>query len=265
LIYVAFTFWLLMILFAGVGIYRLWSQIVRPSWVNWALLPGTFVSEMGYIFGCLVTGGEIRRAQLVPSGGGSRGKGSSDGEPTTEDSPRIKVVGPLVAALLAVAASAGGIVALHTWLDAPVIDQFVLTAGLEELPRELPTTWDGFWDSLKRQIDFLQSMCDSWRALDWANWRVGLLIYLATCLSVRLAPVGRDMRWSLAAMAAVAGLIALAGVVSKRFDGLIREGRIWYLLTYVWTLLLFLLAATLLLRGLIGLVQVLRGGKKRRA
>ena len=82
MIYAAFTLWLVLILFAGIGVYRLWTKLVKPAWVNWALLPGTVVSEMAYIFGCLITGGEIRRAKLMPDGGGR--KGNTDGEPATQ-------------------------------------------------------------------------------------------------------------------------------------------------------------------------------------
>jgi hypothetical protein len=263
LIYVSFTVWLLAILFAGIGIYRLWARLTRPLWVNWALLPGTFVSEMSYIFGTLITGGEIRRVQLMPSGG-QKGRGG-DGEPVTEDAPRLKVVGPAVAGLTAVLGSLAALIALYSLLETPAIKEFVLSArlwipgGKRGLPRELPADWDGFWRLAKYQFDLVKAMCESWVELPWLDWRVPLFVYLATCLSVRLAPVGRDLRWSLAAMALVALLIALAGLISDRFDGLIRDGDLWYFLTYVWTLLLLLLLATLVLSGLVTLAHILAG------
>ena len=76
MIYATFTVWLFLVLFVGAGVYRLWSGMVRPAWVNWALLPGTVVSEMAYIFGCLITGGAIRRATLLDVPGvGRAGQG----------------------------------------------------------------------------------------------------------------------------------------------------------------------------------------------
>jgi hypothetical protein len=102
-------------------------------------------------------------------------------------------------------------------------------------------------------------MLESWVELPWNDWRVWLFIYLAGCLSIRLAPVGRDLRWALAAMGLVAAGIALAGLVSDRFDDLIRDGELWYFLTYVWTLLLALLVATGLIRAAEGLGRILAG------
>jgi hypothetical protein len=268
LIYVAFTVWLFAILFAGIGVYRLWSQVTRPLWVNWALLPGTFVSEMCYIFGTLITGGEIRRVQLMPAREGRKG---GDGEPVTEDAPRLKVVGPAVASLTAVLGSLAALVALYSLLETPAIRQFVLSGdlwlpwGKKGLPRRLPETWDQFWMLLKFQFDLVKAMLESWAQLPWLDWRVPLFVYLAACLSIRLAPVGRDLRWTLAAMVLVSVLIAVAGLISRRFENTIRDGDLWYFLTYVWTLLLLLLLVTLVLRGAFLLGRVLAGKRPSRA
>ena len=112
MIYAAFSVYLLGILFAAMGVYRLWAGLVRPRWVNWALLPGTIVAEMAYILGCLITGGEIRRAKLMDGGGGGGGRrgGKTDGssageaEPTTEAEPKFRILGPIVAAWLSLVA-----------------------------------------------------------------------------------------------------------------------------------------------------------------
>lgn len=264
MIYATLIFWLLMILFAGIGVYRLWAQLVRPIWVNWALLPGTLVSELAYIFGCLITGGQIHHAHLLPQKRGSRNSGS-EGEPVTRDEPRWKLIGPAVASLFAVLASLGALLCLHAFLESPAIRQFVLTSGQwsplsrQGLPRQLPDSWDGLWAHLHFQLDLLRGMLESWAELPWNDWRVWLFIYLAGCLSIRLAPVGRDLRWALAAMGLVAAGIALAGLVSDRFDDLIRDGELWYFLTYVWTLLLALLVATGLIRAAVGLGRILAG------
>jgi len=117
--YAAFTMWLVLTVFAGIGVYRMWASLGKPSSVNWALLPGTIVSEMAYIFGCLVTGGEISNAKLVPSKGDSSG-----GEPKTSDSPRLKLVGPFVASLLALVACGAAILLVHKALGKPVMEQF---------------------------------------------------------------------------------------------------------------------------------------------
>ncbi len=77
MIYATFSVWLVLTLFAGMGVYRLWTRLVKPTYVHWALLPGTIVSEMAFIFGCLITGGEVKRAKLIEGPGGGKGKSSS--------------------------------------------------------------------------------------------------------------------------------------------------------------------------------------------
>jgi len=258
LIYAAFTVWLLLILFMAIGVHTLWSRIVKPVWVSWALLPGTIVSEMAYIFGCLITGGEIRRAKILPGKTEAKSK-AADGEPRTESTPRLKVIGPVIATLFAVIACFAGIVAAHAFLGEPVIKEFIhgWTLPLAALPDRLPASTDTFWDQVRDQTRLLQRMAGTWVDLKWLNWRVPLFVYLTICFSVRLAPVRRDLRYTLASVLVITGAIALAGAVSDRFADLVRD--LWPLLTYIWTVLLFLLLATLLLHGLLALFRVLAG------
>ncbi|MFP4052860.1 MAG: hypothetical protein ACLFV7_03250 [Phycisphaerae bacterium] len=259
MIYLALTVWLFAILFAGLGVYRLWAGLVKPKYVGWALLPGTLVCELAYILGCLITGGEVRRARLIPSGD-SRGPRSAD--PTTEDTPKLKVIGPVVASLLALLAGVSSILVVRWLLGEPVIETFVLHRGLlaiPSLPKELPGSWDGLWGLLAAQVDLLRHTFEFWPELEWTHWRVPLFVYLTTCLAVRLAPGGRDLRWSLLAAAVLAGGIAVAALASDRFAGLMED--VWPLLTYLWALLLFLLAVTGLIYAGVGIVNVLRGKK----
>jgi hypothetical protein len=270
LIYAAFTVWLFLIIFMGMGVYRLWTQLVRPAWVNWALLPGTVVSEMAYIFGSLITGGEIRRAKLIdtsnakaPAKAGSEGGGSASG-PGTEATPKLKFIGPAVASLLAIVACGAAIVTAHSYLGQPVIATFKFSLGMPPtagLPQELPLSWQGFWDFMVDQVRLLQRTCETWTDLKWLEWRVPLFVYLAACLSIRLAPARREVREMLAAAVLVAAGIGIAGLVSDRFSDLMHE--LWPLVTYVWASLLFLLVLTLLIKGVVFLVAVLAGKKKK--
>ncbi|KPK50047.1 MAG: hypothetical protein AMK72_03060 [Planctomycetes bacterium SM23_25] len=225
MIYAAFTVYLLGIFFMALGIYRLWAEMLRPRWVSWALLPGTVVSEMAYIFGCLITGD----------------------------------LGPVIAAFMSILACGAGIVIVHALLGEPVIGQFAVGADAllrpAELPRQLPTHAAAFWDQFILQVRLLRRMAGTWLELDWLNWRVPLFVYLATCLSIRLAPVRRSLRATLAAVVVLAAIIAIVGVIWRQFDGLM--GDIWPLVTYVWSSLLFLLAVSLLVRGAFGLVRAL--------
>ncbi len=257
MIYAAFAIYLLGIFFMALGVYRLWAGMVGPAAVNWALLPGTVVSEMAYIFGCLITGGEIRRAKLIGGEGrGRSGRGEAT-EPTTEAAPRLPVVGPIVAAFTCMVACAAGVLVVHALLGKPVISTFRYgigaRLGLAALPKGLPGSAEAFWGQLHTHLDLLRRMGSTWVDVEWLNWRVPLFVYLATCLSIRLAPVRRSLRATLAAVVVLAGLIALLGAVWKRFAGLM--GDLWPLVTYVWSSLLLLLAATLIIRGAVSLVR----------
>jgi len=264
--YAAFAVWMLLLVFMGMGVYKLWSRLVPAAWVNWVLLPGTIVSEMAYIFGCLITGGEIRRAKLLvaPRTAGGRRRHGDDSEPTTEATQRLKVIGPLVASLLSIVACGAAIVLIHSLLGKPVIRTFYLIDGpiyVTYLEKSLPTGWAATWDQVGRQLDMLRRMCETWGEVDWLDWRVPLFVYLAACLSVRLTPVGRDLRFTLGAAVIVVALIAGIGAVSTQFTGLVED--IWPLLTYVYAALLFLLAVTLTLQGAVFLTRALmgKGGK----
>lgn len=256
MIYAAFALWVFLILFMAIGVHALWSRMVRPVWVSWVLLPGTIVSEMAYIFGCLITGGEIRRAKILPGRTDGR-KADSDPEPTTEASPRLKVIGPTVAALLAVFACAAGIMLAHTFLGEPVIGKFIGGWPDSELAKTVPISMPAFWEQVERQTWLLRRMTETWPDLNWLDWRVPVFVYLTICFSVRLAPGRRDLRLTLLAVLVMTGVIALVGAISSRFGDLMQT--IWPLLTYVWTVLLFLLLASLLLRGLVALVRALAG------
>ncbi len=268
MIYAAFTFWLFLIAFMGMGIYRLWSGLVPSIWINWALLPGTAVSELAYIFGCLITGGEIKRAKLIETGGqkgDSGGPAASQGS-ATEATPRLKFIGPAVASLLSIVACAAAILLLHKYLGRGVIDQFnatLMAKPCHVLSTALPTSWETFWDMLVEQVRLLQRSCQAWADLHWSDWHVPVFVYLSVCLGIRLAPARREVRAMLASLVLVSAGIAVAGLASEEFNTLM--GDIWPLLTYVWASLLLLLAATLLIRAAAALVMILAGKKTKTA
>jgi len=254
LIYLAFTLWLLLTLLIAAGVHRLWTRLCRPAWVSWALLPGTLVSEMAYIFGCLITGGEIRHARIMPGHSDGRTKRSGD-EPTTEAKARLKFVGPVIASLVSIVACMGAILVAYSLLGKPVISEFVGLLPAATLPKELPGGAGEFWDQLQGQVNLLRRMTETLGGLDWTNWRVGLFIYFGLCFSVRLAPIRKPARPTIAAVAVIALVVALAAAVSERFGSLVQN--VWPLLTYVWTSLLFVLLMTLIATGIAMLVRAL--------
>jgi hypothetical protein len=244
----------------------MWASLGKPAQVNCALLPGTLVSQMAYIFGCLITGGEIKNAKMVPAKGDSGG-----GAPQTSDTPRLKVVGPLVSSLLALVACGAAILAVHQVLGKPVIDSFSSGSGGSggwfysstpgvELPKTPPKSWDEGWKMAASQVGLVKHTCETWWDLDWKNWRIALFVYLGICLAVRLGPVSRPIRPTLGAVCAIAGVIAIVGAIDKDFTNLIDE--VWPLLTYVWATLLTLLTGTLAVLGVVAMWRILTGKDK---
>jgi hypothetical protein len=260
-IYAAFSVYLLGVIFAGQGVYRLWADMIKPRRVSWALLPGTVVAEMAYIFGCLITGGEIRRAKLMSGGGGGaaaprrKASGGEEAEPTTEAAPKFRFLGPMVASFMCIVACGAGIIIARSLLGGPVIDEFAGGSGAS-LPQALPGSTAAFWSQIEGHVRLLRRMSATWLEVDWLNWRVPLFVYVSVCLSIRLAPVRRSLRATLSAVVVLAGGIALVGVIWSRFDGLMRND-LWPLVTYTWSLLLFLLAVSLIVRGGVALVRAL--------
>ena len=263
MIYAAFTMWLVLTVFAGIGVYRMWASLGKPSQVNWALLPGTLVSQMAYIFGCLITGGEIKNAKMVPDK-----RSSGDGAPQTSANPRFQVIGPLVGSLMSLVACGASILVAHDMLGKPVIERFTGEGGgyffnaetKVELDKKLPKSWDAGWKLAEKQLQLVKHTCETWWDLDWANWKVALFVYLAICLAVRLGPVSTPIRPTLGAVCAIAAVIAIIGALNDDFTGLMEE--LWPLLTYVWASLLAMLLGTLAVLGAVALWRILTGKDK---
>jgi len=87
-----------------------------------------------------------------------------------------------------------------------------------------------------------------------------LFVYLSACLSVRLAPTTRPVRPTLAAAVLLAAVIAGIGAISGGLRHLIND--IWPLLTYIYATLLFLLAVSGLVKGLVALAKALTERKR---
>ena len=211
---------------------------------------------MGYIFGCLITGGEVRRAKLMAQSGDS----ADDGEPTAELSGGVKYIGQILAALVAIVACVAAVILTHKVLGGPVVGQFITGDGIMStaaLPQQLPTSWDMLWEQVSRQVTLLRRMCETWGRLDWLDWRVPLFVYVSLCLAVRLSPTGRPVRPTLAAAAAIAVVIALVGLAWPRFSSIVQD--VWPLLTYLWASLLLALVITGLALGLSCLIRTIAG------
>ena len=258
MIYAAFIMWFFLLIFIGIGVYHIAARLIGGRAVSWILLPGTLISEMAWILGALVTGGEVRKARLIQADGGS-----AEG---TESQGGLKI-GPLVSALLAIVACATAVVLLDRWLGQSVLWAFSVDLAIlprEVLPQALPGSWDAFWQIVSDQPILMKRICETFGELTWSEWQTPVFIYLSVCLAVRLAPARRNLRATLGAVVVLSILIGLTGLVWKDFADSIQN--LWRLLTYLYALVLTLLGAMLLAWAAVSLVRVFTGksGRRRR-
>jgi hypothetical protein len=248
-------------IFLGMGVFALLAKLTKPVVVACLLLPGTIVSELAYIFGCLITGGEIRRSKIMPDS-----KASDGGQPTTEAQSKLGFFGPLIASTFAIVACGAAIVTVNHYMGKSVVHQFAIQSdGMlppkgsfnEKAPSTAAAAVNYFWKLVHSQVDLLKRSTDVLSELKWKDWKVPLFVYLSLCLGVRLSVATRPVRPTLAAVVLIAGGIAITGALWKKFSDLMND--VWPLLSYVWGLLLLALVATLLLSGLAALFKALAG------
>ncbi|MCY2929897.1 MAG: hypothetical protein NTV86_10465 [Planctomycetota bacterium] len=268
MLYVTLALWLFGLLLMGHGVYRLLGSIGRPVWVHWVLLPGSLVSAMGYIFGSLITGGEIRRASLM---GGSSSSSSKSKAPapqeaavTAEATPKLKVVGPIVASLIAIVVCLLAIVGVKALIGKGAVETYgadVIRDGKllpKTLDQSLPKTWGGVWTELDTQLRLVRRQAETILKQKWSDWRIWLFFYLSLCLLVRLQPSGGKLRATLLAPPVLVGVAAAVAAMNKPFSGYLT-GDLWLLMSFCWSLLLLSLAGALVLRGVVLLLAVIAG------
>jgi len=260
--------WMFLLLAMAAGVYALLMRLMPPSAVQWLLLPGTVVSEVAYMFGMLITGGEIRRRVLPgKEGGGDGGGGAAAGDGS---SGKPKTLGAIVSAMLAVVAVVAAVMGAYTLLDKPVIGKFVGTGLLTQRvalapmdgtgksgPSSLGEVPDIIWEQAHNQVSLLKRLTSTLADVDWKAWRVPLFVYLTLCLSIRIWPSRRPIRPTLLAVIILTGAIAAVGAIWKNFDSILED--LWPLLTYVWTSLLLTLIVTLAVIGVVALIRALSG------
>ncbi len=245
MLYVAMTFWLLVCVLTAWGVHRLWCGILPVKVFNTLLLPGTLIALLGHILGLLVTGATVNTATLYKDGSG-------DPETTTDPKPRIPVIGPVIIGMLPLLACGTAIFFVVQYLGGPILGR--LPSNFVRL--ELPTTLSGIFDLLRGQISLVESLVAAVRAVDFHEWKSGVFVYLLVCLTIRMAPFEGTLRGALVAIV-VLGL-GTAGVTSmlEVADPRVQTGQ--SILTLTVAALLFLLFTSLLIRGAVGLVQLLR-------
>lgn len=248
-LYAALTFWLVVIMFSAWGVHELWGALVKPRVVNSVLLPGTLVAQLGHVLGLLLSGSSVKNTALM----GDDEKGDPKSE--TPDTQRLPIVGPILVGLLPLVACAVCLgVATHLW-GGSVLGGDAAAAGMQ-LPQALPTTLGGVWDLLRGSVDLMEQLLSAILTSDLPNWPTVLFLYLAVCLTVRMAPFKGNRQGAI-------GAIFLAAIVISVLASLVPAVRefvevsSWPILSFAVGMLLFLLLVSLVISGLVGFVRIL--------
>ncbi|MFH1746616.1 MAG: hypothetical protein ABIG44_06175 [Planctomycetota bacterium] len=247
MLYAALTFWLLIIVFSAWGVHRLWSGLIKPRVVNSILLPGTLVAQLGHVLGLLVTGNSVKNTKLMGD--------DESGEPKTDtpDKQRIPIIGPILIGLLPLVACGGLLYFVAKLWGGGILSGMTTNAnGVEVM---LPLALDGVWSLLRDCITLVERMVNAIVSSRPLNWTTLLFLYLAICLTVRMAPFEGNRRGTI-------GAILLAGVVIGIIDSLPTGAHgfvtsSWPILTFTVAMLLFLLMVSLVVTGVVGIIRIL--------
>lgn len=248
MLYAALTLWLLVIVFCAWGVHRIWSALVKPRVVNTVLLPGTLVAQLGHVLGLLVTGNPVRNTALM--GDDEKGDPKSD----TPERQRIPIIGPIIVGMLPLVACTVGLFVSAEYLGSSVLGGLTGASSIE-VPRALPASLAEFWALLHGSIDVMERMLDAIIHSDLPNWPTALFLYLAVCLTVRMAPFEGNQRGSIGAIMLAGVVIAIVSSLTSTARDLVLSS--WPILSFAVGMLLFLLLVSLFVSGLIGLVRIL--------
>ena len=249
MLYAAATFWLLIIVLLAWGVHHLWSALVQPKVVNSVLLPGTLVAQLGHALGVLVTGGTVNKLALMAD--------DDSGQPPSPDDarPRVPIVGPVVVALLPMVALGTAIYQSVKWVGGPIMRYM---PAEQYVPAAVPQSMAATWAQLRNLISLAQYTLDAVRQVDLMDWRNALFVYLLICMSVRMAPLPGNLRGHLGAVVVTGLLAALLGNIAPGVSEWLIAS--WPVLTLTIATLVLLLMASLVIRGVIGLVKILARG-----
>ena len=248
MLYVAMTFWLMVIVFCAWGVHQLWSGLIRPRTVNSILLPGTLVAQLGHVLGLLVTGATVSNTTLYKDESG-------EPEMTKDAKPKIPLIGPVIIGLLPLLACATAIFFVAQYLGGGMVDQATQKPVAAALPESMP----GVWQLLRDQVTLAENALDAARSADTGRWQAWLFIYLLICLTVRMAPFPGTMRGSLGAILLLGVGAWAIGMVVPASGSAILGG--WPIMSLSVATLSFLLLASLAIRGGVGLMRMLLGNK----
>jgi len=249
MIYAAFMLWIFFLAVTGLGLYRLWTRLAGGAVVDWLMLPATIPSELFYSLGRIATG--------RPAYGGLISPQNPD-----EDACRHAISGKrgfMVSVLSSFLATSGIMTCLGILVDRlgiSVIEK-VVSGGdsIKILPVEFPVSLATFWDTARIQVDLLENLLSSLIGLDWQDWQIPVFIYGASIFAVRLVPARHDPKASIATALLMGGVFVTAAAMFEGANQLL-ETTVWYVLTFIWSMLLLLLFLTLLFMGIYNLARL---------
>jgi len=244
--YVMLAFWLLVMMFTAQGVYRLWTGMVQPRWVNAALIPGTLLAQLGYVTGTLLTGGTVSDVTLFGDQDGQPRQGGSTGR-------RWPMLGTTVAAVAPLVLCAAGIGLAVKYLGGTAIHPLFT----ESLSKAFPSTVGSFWGLLRDLVGLTEQTLGGLFSVNLLNWRTFLFVYLLICLSVRLGPLPNHSRPAIIAIGLVTVVAAICGSVFAGARAYLET--IWLMLSLVVGVLMLLLVISLLIRGGIALARIVAG------
>jgi hypothetical protein len=246
--YAALTMWLLVIMFSAWGVHRLWSALVKPRVVNSLLLPGTLVAQLGHVLGLLLSGNSVQNTRLM--GDDDEGKPESD----TPEQERLPIIGPILVGLLPlVACGACLYLVAHLW-GGSILNNVSQSATLH-VAQSLPTSLASLWDLLRGVITLIENLLNAIVASDLPNWPTALFLYLAVCLTVRMAPFEDNRRGAIGAIFLAAIVIAVLASLIPAVERFVQTS--WPILSFAVGMLMFLLLFSLAVTGLVSFVRIL--------
>lgn len=246
MLYAAFVFWAIVAMFAARAVYSLLAKVVPPKVLNYALLPGTLVAQIGHHFALLVTGGTVNQSRLA---------NENTGEPEiqADGKPRIPVLGPVLVAVVPMFLCGLALVLAADWFNTHALMQQARTS----LPQALPRSLMAFWEQLGSVLASLQHASTMWWQANWDLWRTWLFAYLTICLSIRLSPLSPDVRPGLLGVAMFGVVAWLAGMFTPEVAA--RLEQFWPKLSFLVANLLLVLLAVLAGAAALGLWQIVKG------
>ncbi len=245
MIYAAASLWLLVVTLLAWGVLSLWSPLAQPKAIDLFLWPGTALAKFGRIVGLLITGAKVVR--------GAAPGGSADGGGQTgpEWQPKLPVIGPVIVALGPMLALGGVFYLVVARLGMPVASSL----PIDKVSTTVPSTLAAFWDQLRALVTLSEGTLNALFSTGGALWKSALLAYLASALTIRLAPTPGNVRGHVAAVVLLGVAAALAGTIYESLPSVILGA--WPLLAFAVGLLLLLLIVSLLVRGVVSSARLI--------